>query len=278
MKDGNNNENQNKESVSADIGFVLEPINLSSEKLELCNKLDKFYKNYIYINYKGQKPFDLIYGIYYAMRSECRSNLDWKSQAAHSARELVYPFLSRISKGNLLKLFRKYSKQIREKENIKTENRVFVKTLDNLREDYKELQDLAHHLIRPTSSRFKKNILNFSDNDFEKLIERFFLNLKKTLRFQQIFIHNIIDFIIQEKGKKRINRVKKDLKLVLGINNDAKNYFFSQATAKWLDMLWNNGFLDKIKQESKDPTQYSYGLIELNYITKVSEEASAKVT
>ena len=58
---------------------------------------------------------------------------------------------------------------------------------------------------------------------------------------------------------------------------DAKDYFFYRADEKWLDWLWENGFLDAIKQKSEDPTRYSYKTPELNYLVKVAEKTPDKV-
>ncbi|NQU84220.1 MAG: hypothetical protein HQ541_00515, partial [Mariniphaga sp.] len=56
-----------------------------------------------------------------------------------------------------------------------------------------------------------------------------------------------------------------DVKVAQGllINDDAKRFFFSQANEFWLDWLWENGFLDEIKQKADDITQYSYRMPEL---------------
>jgi hypothetical protein len=41
-------------------------------------------------------------------------------------------------------------------------------------------------------------------------------------------------------------------------NDDAKRFFFSQADGAWIDWLWKNGFLNEIKNKSKDLTRISY--------------------
>jgi len=39
---------------------------------------------------------------------------------------------------------------------------------------------------------------------------------------------------------------------LINVNNDAKQYFYAKADAKWLDWLWGNKFLDIIKQNAED--------------------------
>ena len=90
--------------------FILSPVVPGPEVKDLCNRIDDFYKNYSKIA-KKQKPSDLIKGAFYATRLECRSNPDWMSQAANSAREVLYSlFREEKNKNNenFLKLFRKY--------------------------------------------------------------------------------------------------------------------------------------------------------------------------
>ena len=60
-------------------------------------------------------------------------------------------------------------------------------------------------------------------------------------------------------------------------NDDAKRFFFSQANVAWIDWLWKNGFLDEIKNKSKDLTRISYRLPELDYLTRMAEKNPAMV-
>ncbi len=62
------------------------------------------------------------------------------------------------------------------------------------------------------------------------------------------------------------------------VNDDAKRFFFNQANEFWLDWLWQNGFLNGLKQKATDATKYTYQLPELEYLTRMTEKQAAKVT
>lgn len=83
---------------------------------------------------------------------------------------------------------------------------------------------------------------------------------------------------IKEVLRKNPEEVKKQevLELMPKDNFDAKNYFFTNADERWIEWLWNNGFLDIVKTQSEDMTKYSYTTPEINYIVKVAEKAWPK--
>ncbi|MCX6353766.1 MAG: hypothetical protein NTZ78_02535 [Candidatus Aureabacteria bacterium] len=70
---------------------------------------------------------------------------------------------------------------------------------------------------------------------------------------------------------------REQLRKFIHVNPDARQYFYSKADNRWLDWLWQNGFLDVIKEKAKDPIQYGYGTPELNYLVRMAEKAPAKV-
>ena len=185
----------------------------SSEVRDLCELIDEFYRGYPKRQLR-QKPSNLIEGILYAMRKEGRGNPDWISHAAHSAREILYPLISvEISEDNSIKLFREYATRHRGSSSIS--NQEFIDTFVELDTIYGKLSDLAHHgtaLKTLTVEEFA----NFSDRDFEELIEEYIKLLARALRLQQIYVHTVIDEIVK-------NRRKKDLKFILDINLDAPN-------------------------------------------------------
>ncbi len=76
--------------------------------------------------------------------------------------------------------------------------------------------------------------------------------------------------------KQPIQDVKKVRELI-ELNPDSRQYFYTKADERWLSWLWENGFLDVIKQKSEDPTRYGYRTPEINYLVKVSEKEPAKV-
>lgn len=222
------------------------PIRLPPRVKSLCDKLDDFYRNYK-LDYKAS---DLIMGIYYLM-SECRSNPDWMSQAAHSAREVLYPFFSKESEEilekednkNILKVFNKYVTDNDLSEKIDSKN--FKETFRSLNEIYKKLSDLAHHCSNPRSELRKEECLNFSEKEFEELIERFVLTLNKVLDLQQFYIHALIDTITRKKPPKpKEKSKKKDIEVILKTNLDARQYFYEKVDEDWFNFLYKNGFID----------------------------------
>ncbi|MFH2069119.1 MAG: hypothetical protein ABII89_06645 [Candidatus Omnitrophota bacterium] len=90
----------------------------------------------------------------------------------------------------------------------------------------------------------------------------------------QIELHNKIDLLVQKDPahEKAVN-----IRALISVNQDAYSYFFAKANENWLTWLWENGFLDVIKQKAEDPTRYGYKTPELNYIVKISAKESIKV-
>jgi len=250
--------------------LLLPPVVPNSEVSDLCQKLDDFYSTYP-SQHKRQKASDLIKGAFYAIRQECRSNPDWMSQAANSARDVLYPlFSSEFSKTNLIKLFSKYAIN----RSGYTNNKDFIKTFALLDEIYKKLTDIAHHGTNLKVFN-QKQYIKFSEKDFEELLEEFALNLKRAFSLQQIYIHTVIESILKnKKGRNTIDEID----LVLGVNPDARQFFFSKADEKCLGWLWQNGFLDTIKDKASDTNSYGFRMPELNYLVSVTEKKPDIVT
>ena len=252
--------------------FVLPPVVPGPEVIDLCKRIDNFYRNYPK-QHKKQKPSDLIKGAFYAVRPECRTNPDWMGQAASSARDVLYPlFTEGVSNNNLIKLFKKYATNQNNKSKIS--NKEFIKTFNDLDKIYKQLSDLTHHGTG-LKGFSEKQFSEFSESDFENLLKDFTLVLRRAFTLQQIYIHTIIDLIAQKKRKTKAT--KNDLRLILNINFDAHQAFFAKADERWLGWLWKNGFLNVIKQKAEDPTRYGYRTPEINYLVKVAEKAPRKV-
>lgn len=70
---------------------------------------------------------------------------------------------------------------------------------------------------------------------------------------------------------------KKKIEEIIGLNPDAKQYFFAKADERWLDWFWKNGLLDEIKKPADDITQYRFATPEITYLVKVSEKVPEKV-
>lgn len=90
----------------------------------------------------------------------------------------------------------------------------------------------------------------------------------------QIELHKKIDALLL-KNPDDVKR--EEVSVLISANQDAKQYFFTKADERWLDWLWENGFLDIIKKKAEDPTRFGYKTPELNYLVKVSEKEPAKV-
>ncbi|MFA5126405.1 MAG: hypothetical protein WC465_00185 [Patescibacteria group bacterium] len=85
----------------------------------------------------------------------------------------------------------------------------------------------------------------------------------------QIELHNkILKILAGNIGETDADEIKS----IISTNDDARRYFFSKADEKWLVWLWQNGFMDAIKEKIKDSSSYAYASSELNYLVKVAEK------
>jgi hypothetical protein len=90
----------------------------------------------------------------------------------------------------------------------------------------------------------------------------------------QVELHKKIDELLV-RGPSEAKR--EDVSALVLVNQDARHYFFAKADERWLDWLWENRFLDVIKQKAEDPTKYSYRTSELNYLVRMVGKLPAKV-
>ena len=242
--------------VQNDNTNILPVVDFDPEVQKLCDKIDNFYCAYPK-RPRNQKASDLVKGVLYAMRPACRSNPDWMSQAANSARGILYPLISQISHENLIKLFRKYITDPKLKLQINDQK--FINTFNSLDTIYKKLSNLTHHRDK--------------ENNFEALMKEYIRVLGQALRLQQVYVHTIIDGIIQGSTKSK----KDDVEFILKINLDAYQYFYDKADEGWLDWLWQHGFLDVLKEKTDDTRGYEYRHPELNYLVRMAEKDPGKV-
>ena len=70
---------------------------------------------------------------------------------------------------------------------------------------------------------------------------------------------------------------KEQLHNLIHVNPDARQYFYAKADERLLNWLWQNGFLDVIKEKAEDLTGYGYRIPELEYLVRMAEKAPAKV-
>lgn len=85
----------------------------------------------------------------------------------------------------------------------------------------------------------------------------------------QIELHKKIDEMITTGP---VDGVFEDVKGVIYVNEDSRQYFFTKADERWLNWLWSNGFLNCIKEKAKDENNFSYSLPELQYLVNVAEK------
>jgi hypothetical protein len=236
-----------------------EPIALSEKQNDLCTRLDGFYAA---SNKGGTRPSDMFRGALYAIRLSHRTtNPDWMAQAAHSLRDVLYPFYGR---GAL----------------IKGEN-AFVQygaagNIDALTKDVRTyfgfLTSVAHHNWDQARRNQIAKAVNTSGmrpepEVFEEIVSGFENVLYRVLR-RQLDAHAEIDRFIAQS----LNDIPL-LRDLLGVNFDARRYFFSAADDRLFDWLLDAGFL---KPVSKVPPEAS-GTPELDYLVKVAAARPDKV-
>lgn len=91
----------------------------------------------------------------------------------------------------------------------------------------------------------------------------------------QIELHKTIeDVLAKGEDSAEITLVS----TLIHTNDDARQYFFSKADENWLEWLWKNGFLEKIKGKAPDPNSYGFRMPELNYLFSVVEKKPDVVT
>ena len=156
------------ESVGAS---ELPPVSLTPEQEELCGRLDDLH------NQRGLKvlPSDMFRSAVFAARTECRSNPDWISQAAHSLREILYPFLR-----HRRAVLKQYGSVLIDK-----------KIDDEIGRAYGNLSDLAHHRSESRGVDYSR----FTLTDFEKLLAGFERIMHRALT-RQVDIHKTLDEVL----------------------------------------------------------------------------------
>ena len=114
---------------------ALPPIPLTPKMEWVCARLDA---HYIQQRFKKSSPSNMLRGAIFAARLELRHhNPDWLAQAAHSLRDILYPYLAK--KGALgipktIQLFKDYGSVKNPEETIERINKLFV-----------ELTRISHH-------------------------------------------------------------------------------------------------------------------------------------
>ena len=68
------------------------------------------------------------------------------------------------------------------------------------------------------------------------------------------------------------------VKNLISINADAYHYFFAKADENWLLWLWDQGFLNAIKQKQVTPVKFGSSMPELYYLTSMAMRQPKEVT
>lgn len=66
-----------------------------------------------------------------------------------------------------------------------------------------------------------------------------------------------------------------ELYALIHVNLGARRYFYAKADERWFDWLWQQGFLDVIKEKTEG--DYEYTPPELTYLVRMAEKCPAKV-
>lgn len=228
------------------------------EEDELCQRLDHFYST---SGVRLDVPASEIFRG--ALRVICKNNSsnnpDWMSQSAHSLREVLYQFFKENKKLN--ETFEQYGSTYDQKKRAEIVGRY-----------YNLVTNIAHHNLTEASKSSliggsKQNPIVITETIFGELVLQFGKVLYEVLR-RQLDAHNEIDRMLSSAlDSVQIDNVRR----LLNLNPDARQYFFTKSDGKWLNWLWENGFLDVIKEKSSDPTRYGYRTPELNYLVRMAE-------
>ena len=70
---------------------------------------------------------------------------------------------------------------------------------------------------------------------------------------------------------------KEQLRNLIRVNLDAREYFYAKADERWLAWLWQNGFLDVIKEKAEDSNRFEDAPPELNYLARMAKALPTKV-
>ena len=242
---------------------VAEPVSFPDEE-ELCRRLDDFY--YTSGLRPEVQPSQILRGALYAMRRDhIKNNPDWMSQVAHSLREILYKF----DRGD------KKRDEALDQYGSTYDKR---KRAEDIGRYYNFITDIAHHNFteaakNPLIGGSKQKPIAITPEIFERVVFRFGKIVYVVLR-RQLDAHKEIDKIFeQEPVSVDIN----DVKSLINLNPDARQYFFTKADENWLDWLWNKGLLDVIKQKAGDQTRYGYQTPELNYLARMTEKKAKEV-
>lgn len=229
---------------------------------EICKRLDEFYVS-IGIEPDVQ-PSSLFRGALFAMRH--KSNPDWIAQTAHSLREIIYQFTDRYS----IKITDALTRHGTARK-IKPKN-------DEVQIYYGLINDIAHHNFTKAAANHLiggtgNNPVEITPGVFERLVSDF----GKVLRIALLRQTDVIKSISQMLKSECVSANLEEVVELIELNFNSREYFYAQANERWLSWLWENGFLDVIKDKAEDLSKYSYSTPELSYLVRAANNDPEKV-
>ena len=157
----------------------LPPPSLSPEQQKLCKRLDEWHELYK-LKVRPSKMFE---GAIFATAPECQGNPDRISQAAHSLREILYPFWS----SRVKKVPDKKEEALKQYGSVHID-KAFI---DKVGRVYGQLSDLAHHSGSSTNPDFS----SFTISDFELVLADFERVMRDVLKRQTDIQDEIIEIV-----------------------------------------------------------------------------------
>ncbi len=238
----------------------------------------KEYKDFLIKNYPTYllNPEESLSAIFAISKNNRITEREKVQAIASKIRGFLYPIFGGREKKDdfvgLLKQIESYYSEYRKKNNKKINKTDLLILLDI----YSKINDLDHYCLRPQANDFIKNKTACNNYSVKEIIKDFekIRNLFGVIRNIAITIHDCIDFIINKvsNGKPSTKKDSNILKSLFSLSFDARDYFFTKADKRWLEWLWENGFLDALKTQPDDTSKYSYRTPEINYIVKVAEK------
>jgi len=284
---------------------IEKPLKLEPHQEWICNYLDRLNEKEK-ICAEGILPSDLIKGALAVVLNK-ELNPDWMAQSAHSYRELLYGLGGKKDQSFYFKIKFKFyfwlnklgikNKTVSKVINSQSTKRQNIENILQILHEQKRAQVIAgtlykthlaftkisHHFVQKNSRKEAIRIfiqlgIKIEENsfpsirDFNSLIQVFENTLKES-SLDPLKIHEKIDSFLKEN-----NKDASYLRLLFSLNYDAKRYYFSKADKSWLTWIWQEGFLDEIKNKAEDPTRYVNRMPELDYLTKIAEKDPVKVS
>ncbi len=249
----------------------------------------------------GVKPSTFLEGATFLCSPYINHNPDWIAQSAHSFREIGYLFSGAPTKRGrssflirilpVLRILQNYlpSKIVRAKK-VEEIIRVYLEEAEaaflaaRITEMTHIFADISHHhsskrgsaqesLKRLRKLGFAKETdVVISENVFLDLAKGFLGTISETIS-AHLTIHRKVDLFCENLKENKADR--RYLAFLLASTPDARKYFYAVVPTASIDWIWNNGFLDVVKERSDDLTRYR--LPELDYLTRVAENNPKRV-